>query len=165
VGYTTAGYLEVKHWQKKHYPIHYDAKGIYARAKAIDPFDQEGTLLKYGVQAAKDLGFVSGETLYIGRSIKSIKFAVLEYGICLGAFNITNEWNLQRRKDGRIAELDFPSFMGGHAVLICGYDEEGLYIQNSWGKKWGIYGFGLVPWKMVEKQFLKGALIKDIELH
>jgi hypothetical protein len=138
---------------------------IYEKAKEIDPFDHDGTLLKFGIQAAKDLGYVDGEAFYIGRSIHSIKFAILEFGVCLGAFNITNEWNLLRRKDGRISEFDNPRFMGGHAVLICGYDEEGLYIQNSWGQGWGIYGFGLLPWKLVERQFLKGAVIKDIEVY
>ena len=28
---------------------------------------------------------------------------------------------------------------GGHAFMIVGYDDEGLLIQNSWGREWGGY--------------------------
>ncbi len=31
---------------------------------------------------------------------------------------------------------------GGHAFAIVGYDTEGLWIQNSWGRDWGFNGFG-----------------------
>jgi hypothetical protein len=164
VGYTVAGYLEVKHWQKKHFPIQYDASAIYAEAKRIDPFDEEGTQLQYGIQAAKNIGYIKGDPYYIGASEKSLKFAILEYGVCLGAFNITSAWNIQNKMTGRIAEKYYSQFIGGHAVLICGYDKEGVYIHNSWGKRWGTYGFGLLPWASFKKQFVYGAVIENIEI-
>jgi len=34
--------------------------------------------------------------------------------------------------------------LGGHAFAIIGYDERGLWIQNSWGAKWGKRGLALV---------------------
>jgi len=30
---------------------------------------------------------------------------------------------------------------GGHAFVLTGYDDEGFYVFNSWGKKWGAGGF------------------------
>jgi hypothetical protein len=34
---------------------------------------------------------------------------------------------------------------GGHAVLVVGFDEDALIIQNSWGADWGERGFGYLP--------------------
>lgn len=37
--------------------------------------------------------------------------------------------------------------LGGHAVLIVGYDKESKHftIRNSWGPKWGDHGYGFLP--------------------
>ena len=37
--------------------------------------------------------------------------------------------------------------LGGHAFVIVGYDERGLWIQNSWGPRWGRNGFGQISWE------------------
>lgn len=31
---------------------------------------------------------------------------------------------------------------GGHSFALVGFDEEGFFLQNSWGHKWGYKGFG-----------------------
>lgn len=54
--------------------------------------------------------------------------------------------------DGRIAvpttgNLD----LGGHAVLVVGYGNEGLVIQNLWGSDWGEQGFGYLPDEYVDR--------------
>ena len=43
-------------------------------------------------------------------------------------------------------------FVGGHCVLLCGYDDAKnlLTFQNSWGEGWGDKGFGYLPYKYVE---------------
>lgn len=37
--------------------------------------------------------------------------------------------------------------LGGHAVLVCGYDDEAktYLVQNSWGTGWGMAGYFTVP--------------------
>jgi C1A family cysteine protease len=37
--------------------------------------------------------------------------------------------------------------LGGHAVLVCGYDDEAktYLVQNSWGTDWGQQGYFTVP--------------------
>ena len=35
---------------------------------------------------------------------------------------------------------------GGHAFAIVGYDEDGFWIQNSWGADWGLGGFGHISY-------------------
>lgn len=34
-----------------------------------------------------------------------------------------------------------------HAVLITGYNHDGLEIMNSWGEDWESKGFSTIPWK------------------
>lgn len=36
--------------------------------------------------------------------------------------------------------------LGGHAVLITGYDSKGFIIKNSWGTEWGNRGFTTIPY-------------------
>jgi len=82
----------------------------------------------------------------IPQSIIDFKLSVLEnpVAIALDADNLFFRFY----SDGVI---DLPSNMSkrlNHAVLLVGYDydEEGEYwiIQNSWGKQWGINGFGKI---------------------
>jgi hypothetical protein len=35
---------------------------------------------------------------------------------------------------------------GGHAIVIVGYDDRGLWIHNSWGPEWGVEGYGILPY-------------------
>jgi C1A family cysteine protease len=41
--------------------------------------------------------------------------------------------------------------LGGHAVVIVGYDDDlqCFIIRNSWGVKWGLKGYFLMPYKYV----------------
>ncbi len=43
-------------------------------------------------------------------------------------------------------------FMGGHAVLAVGYDDESrhLIVRNSWGDKWGQKGYFMMPYGVIE---------------
>lgn len=47
----------------------------------------------------------------------------------------------------RIPAARDPSKLGGHAFALVGYNEHGFIVQNSWGKKWGASGFGLLPYE------------------
>ena len=43
------------------------------------------------------------------------------------------------------------SFLGGHAVLLAGYDDnnEQFILRNSWGVKWGEQGYGYIPYDYI----------------
>ena len=36
--------------------------------------------------------------------------------------------------------------LGYHCVCAIGYNDDGIIIQNSWGKNWGYNGLAVVPW-------------------
>jgi len=164
VGYATAGYLEIQGWAIRHYPKQCDADAIYNEAKKIDGHPEvKGTWLNSGVQAAINLGYVMGNVTKVTLDRNSIKFAVHQYRACIAAFMITNEWNQVDKSTGLIRNLGSNvNVMGGHAVLICGYNDQGVFIQNSWSPNYGIYGFVILPWELFDKQ-LRDAMIIDVK--
>src|SRR5262249_47980414 len=40
---------------------------------------------------------------------------------------------------------------GYHEVLALGYDQTGLWIQNSWGSAWGWNGLARITWSVVDQ--------------
>jgi hypothetical protein len=174
-GYTTAGYLEFYNWKTLHYPAQVDGDAIYAEAKKIDGNNRPGTRLKSAARAAIKMGLINGKAKYVdfpsvnrsdlSRKEKrqtSIKFALHQYGVVLSGFGITDEWNWVDKNTGMIRDMgENSSKRGGHAVLLCGYDDSGVYIQNSWGDQWGHYGFAILNWDMYDRQFMRAMIIES----
>jgi hypothetical protein len=159
-GFATAGYVEVVKWQENHYPEQFDGDAIYNEAKKIDGNSEEGTSLNSAVAAAIALNLISGKPKFVDGDEQSLKFAIHSQLVCVAGFMITDEWNMVNKKTGLIADYgDKAVELGGHAVLVCGYDKDGIYIQNSWSKDWGLWGFGLLSWKQVIKQYMYGMVI------
>jgi len=63
--------------------------------------------------------------------------ALNEAGVLCVSAHVHNGWMSAR--GGRIA-YD-PDRLGGHAFAIVGYDENGFWVQNSWGTGWGEGGY------------------------
>ena len=49
-------------------------------------------------------------------------------------------------QDGRIAWESTIPILGGHAFLLVGYDQNGFWIQNSWGTGWGNGGYAHISY-------------------
>jgi len=82
--------------------------------------------------------------------------------VVLSGFGITDEWNWVDKNTGMIRDMgENSSKRGGHAVLLCGYDDSGVYIQNSWGDQWGHYGFAILNWDMYDRQFMRAMIIES----
>ena len=47
-------------------------------------------------------------------------------------------------------------FLGGHAIVICGFDDEkNIFIcKNSWGCKWGNNGYFYIPYEYIINEYL-----------
>jgi hypothetical protein len=174
-GYTMAGYIEYYNWKTYHYPAQVNGDMIYAEAKKNDGNNRPGTTLKSAVKAAINLNLIQGEGRYVDfasvnrsnlskkeKRILSIKFALHQYGVVISGFMITNEWDYVDKKTGFIKNIgDKAKKKGGHAVLLCGYDDSGVYIQNSWGDNWGHYGFAIMDWDMYYRQFMRAMVVEQ----
>lgn len=165
VGFSVAGYLEVKYWQQFHKPCQFPAHDIYNEAKKIDGDSEDGSTIENGFEGAKKLGLFTGSIKTFEPWTLNVRFQLHKYGIFSGAFMITDEWYNVSSRTGMIKPSKNPEVLGGHAVLVCGYNENGIFIQNSWGyKEWGKYGFAILPWSMVPLQLVYGVVIDNIKL-
>lgn len=161
VGYSTAGYIEVQNWRRNHYPEQIDGDAIYYEAKKLDNYAGDGTWIKYAVTAANNLELIQGTAEYVNNDRQKFKFAIHEKCVCISSFVITNEWNRVGR-DGIIPNWGNNIItLGGHAVLCCGFDDFGVYLQNSWSYNWGLYGFALLSWEQFDRQFQHGIIIRE----
>ena len=160
VGYATAGYCEFQHWKTEHFPQQLDADAIYAKAKTIDGIPGiNGTYPWAAIKAAVSLGMIKGEGKTIQPTKLDIQFAIHQYGVCIGAFMITEDWNYVEKKTGIIRNTPDAKKRGGHGVLICGYNSDGVMLENSWGENWGNFGFAVLEWAMFERQIDSATVI------
>ncbi len=77
------------------------------------------------------------------RDFSSVHAALTEAGILLASAWIYDGW-LNPDADGVIR--DGSRRLGCHAFAIVAYDQDGLWIQNSWGRHWGLHGFGYLDY-------------------
>ena len=94
-----------------------------------------------------------------GNVIRDTKFAIHRYGVMMAGFEITTEWYAPKNntvKGGKYGSE------GGHAVIICGWDNEGFIIMNSWGDTYADKGFVRVAYPAFEKQFIYGCTMTHV---
>ena len=77
-------------------------------------------------------------------SIPDLHAALNEAGVVFVTARIHDGWS--KPVDGKISFNAGALASGGHAFLLVGYDEEGFWIQNSWGREWGIEGFAHISY-------------------
>ncbi len=73
-------------------------------------------------------------------SIDGLKESLFKNGPCyisFPAYNNTGQFWIQRDED---------TPLGGHAVCVVGYDENGFIIRNSWGLSWNRNGHTIYPY-------------------
>jgi hypothetical protein len=75
------------------------------------------------------------------RDLIAMHSAIAEVGILYATATVHTGWD-QVGPDGFIPWEQRRT--GGHAFAIVAYDEQGFWIQNSWGPDWGRKGFALV---------------------
>ena len=166
--YTAAGFAENILWRKNDYVTQIDPVAIYKRAKQIDgdPYG-EGTSLTAVLQVLLEKGYFNSKECRIqvidnvSGFENSVKYAIHKFGCCLLACNITEEWYLCGKNKTSITGKSYNTSLGGHAILCCGYNEEGVIIHNSWGEEWGQYGFALITWSALRAQFLYAAALSN----
>ena len=75
------------------------------------------------------------------KDIVAMHAALAEVGILYATADVHVGWETVGA-DGVIEYSDI--MRGGHAFAIVAFDENGFWIQNSWGPKWGRHGFACI---------------------
>jgi len=96
----------------------------------------------FTIEAAKDARKNTVGAYYrLGERISDYHAAMNEVGVVYCSATVHDGWNRPDPKSGRITWHKKPA--GGHAFAIVGYNSDGFWIQNSWGKTWGRNGTAL----------------------
>jgi hypothetical protein len=77
------------------------------------------------------------------RDVVAMHTALAEVGILYATCSVHTGWR-QVGEDGKILYQNDP--IGGHAFAIVGFDEDGFWLQNSWGQGWGRAGFAQITY-------------------
>lgn len=165
-GYAAAQLVESLYWMKTGTPKQLNAQQIYAKSKELDGMTNiNGTRPEYTLMAALRLCPFLDENKYTIETISNcqdilfkIRHLIHKHMFILGGFVITNNWHKVTKKLNQIKPGG--KNIGNHAVLICGYDKNNIYIQNSWGKDWGSHGFAQMPNKVFIEQFIYGVYLE-----
>ncbi|BCG49009.1 Cysteine protease [Citrifermentans bremense] len=75
------------------------------------------------------------------KDLVAMHSALAEVGVLFATASVHSGWE-NVGSDGVIKKSD--TIIGGHAFAIVGYDEDGFWIQNSWGRDWGKGGFARI---------------------
>lgn len=77
------------------------------------------------------------------KDLVAMHSAIAEVGVLYASATVHRGW-MQLGADGLIEHKQ--EIEGGHAFAIVAYDDEGFWIQNSWGSDWGAGGFGRISY-------------------
>ncbi len=94
------------------------------------------------VDAAKDArNHTIGAYFRMGTRISDYHAALNEVGAIYCSALVHKGWD---EPDPDTGQINFQrKSLGGHAFAIVGYDQDGFWIQNSWGSDWGKGGTAL----------------------
>lgn len=164
-GWSACTLAESLYWKHTGKLIQLDAAQVYAKAKTIDGMrDEEGTTLEASLKAAMLLSafdkqysigiFKNDRTSY---TIQEVKFLIHKFDFLQAGFMIDDGWY----------DCDNKNFIlkrgttqcGGHAVNIVGYDCDGFYILNQWGKSFGAKGYCIMPYDLFLEQLMYVAYV------
>jgi hypothetical protein len=93
---------------------------------------------RFSIKTAKDARETALGAYYRLRpNLSDYHAAINETGVVYASATVHDGWSDPPKKTGKI-ELAPGTSM--HAFAIVGYDSEGFWVQNSWGRKWGKNG-------------------------
>lgn len=71
------------------------------------------------------------------RTVGDIKHALMNYGPVLASIEWYDRYTID---ENNVIHMGSNCEHGGHAIVICGWNEYGWVCQNSWGKTWNKNG-------------------------
>ncbi|MDP9975264.1 putative chitinase/putative alpha/beta hydrolase family esterase [Variovorax paradoxus] len=77
------------------------------------------------------------------KDLVAMHAAIAEVGVLYATATVHEGWN-SAGTDGLIVQSEV--ITGGHAFAIVAYDDQGFWLQNSWGPTWGLRGFARVTY-------------------
>lgn len=172
-GYSAATLIESIYWKNTGKLLQLDSHQVYALAKLLDKnIKMEGTYLETSLNAVLQLcsndtrfSFIKNAKIQTffndktNNTLENIKYLLHRYDILQIGFNIDEGWYDCTNNNYKLKPRGMD--LGGHAVILCGYDTEGFYVCNQWGTSWGSKGFAVMPNDVFLKQFMYCAYLNN----
>ncbi len=172
--YSAATVIESIYWKMTGKLKQLDSHQVYALAKKLDgDMHTNGTYLEYAMNAVIKLCRADSEFSFLDNAevkrffndktqdtIELTKQLLHKHDFLQVGFKIDEGW-YDCTQDNYILK-ERGNCLGGHAVVICGADQDGFYINNQWGTAWGSKGFAIMPYSLFLRQFVYGTYICNI---
>jgi hypothetical protein len=124
-------------------------KGWYSMGVCSEskwPYQSGNQDTRLTVERAKDArNNTIGAYCRVAKNIVDMHAAMNEVGAVFVSADVHVGWKTSAIKDGVIKQSN--KIIGGHAFAIVGYNEQGFWVQNSWGPSWGRDGLALWPYE------------------
>lgn len=162
VGWTFAA-IKMFHEYKECGQVHrFDGLALYRSGGG----GEDGITMRAGAEATRAVGAplltdpakAYKIQAYAGVSPKvhdAVKHAIFTNGVCAGAFMVPKFFmGTTGGKEFDVAPGgDADTIVGGHAIAVVGYNPEGIFLHNSWGRDWMDGGRAFVTWQFWDKYF------------
>lgn len=168
-GFASAGVKTDEEYTQTKSRIMFDGLNLYNKCKEIDGYPGPGTYLRFALkilqeQGIKQAGLPCTKKLpdlnwkikayfrvETDSTIDFVKQVVFQYGsLLIGSYWYSNWMSV---KD--IFPTPSVGVVGGHAYRICGWNDTGFIVANSWGKLlWGKGGIATMPYDIFMKNIL-----------
>jgi predicted chitinase len=79
------------------------------------------------------------------KDLVAMHSAIAEVGVLYATCTVHDGWD-RVSSDGLIDREPTDHVTGGHAFAIVAYDDQGFWLQNSWGPNWGRAGFARISY-------------------
>lgn len=103
---------------------------------------QWGWFVRNACQMLKDLGKIEG---FVRLETKEDMMRAIHIHGGFIASSMAIDW----RESNRLSKL-VRGAGGGHIFYFNGYNQDGIWLANSWGRAWGVSGRLFVPWADID---------------
>ena len=185
--------LEGKRYRRKEKHYDLSEQWLYYKAKEIDEWPgEEGTSIRFGMKVLNKIGVPCEkgwpyDDIYVGepkrwanmvslwslggeyRSIESMG-GLIESLRNNGPLPIGIECFEEIFYVGRDGVVSYPAepdwWYGGHAICLVGWNPtKNLFkFKNSWGREWGQFGYGYLPYNYIRDFCMDAWEIKDLSV-
>ena len=108
----------------------------------LGPYEASDVKWQLTLDQARDARKTTIGAYYrINKRLSDFHAALTEVNAIYVSATVHEGWRKKNVKKGAIPYKGAP--IGGHAFAIVGYNREGFFVQNSWGKTWGDNGVAL----------------------
>ncbi len=117
------------------------------------PPGADANAVQYRIASYRSLGSEPAEILSMARRFLALKRQPVLIGV-----SIYESFESRQTQTTGVIPLPNPDteqYLGGHALLVVGYDDaqQHFIVRNSWGTGWGDHGYGYMPYRFVLEEF------------